>query len=111
MKELDEVEKYIYVLIEEDVSKLDIIMREMEIVQEYVSDAKNFLTEEDDLKFNYDREQAATEEMRKVGIQEGIKQNKITMIKAMYQDNTPIEKIAKYSEMSLKEVENILKIS
>ena len=49
---LDEVEKYIYALIEED-----------------------------DLKLNYDREQAAAEEMRKVGIQEGIKQNKITMIK------------------------------
>ena len=43
----------------------------MEIVQEYVSDAKNFLIEEDDLKFNYDRKQAMAEEMRKIGVQEG----------------------------------------
>jgi len=43
------------------------------------------------------------------GIKEGIKQNKIEMIINMYNDNLPIEIISKYSNLSLSEVDNIIK--
>ncbi len=33
------------------------------------------------------------------------------MIKSMYQDKMPLEKIAKYVEMSVKDIKNILKLS
>ena len=81
----------------------------MEIVQEYVSDAKNFLIEEDDLKFNYDREQAMAEEMRKIGVQEGEQKKMTEIVKSLFKNNVSIEIIAKSTNLSIIEIENILK--
>ena len=81
----------------------------MEIVQEYVSDAKNFLIEEDDLKFNYDREQAMAEEMRKIGVQEGEQKKMTEIVKSLFKNNVSIDTIAKSTNLSIIEIENILK--
>ena len=77
-------------------------------MQEYVSDAKNFLIEEDDLKFNYDREQAMAEEMRKIGVQEGKKKKMTEIVKSLFKNNVSIEIIAKSTNLSIIEIENIL---
>ncbi len=77
---LDEIEKFIYAQIEEDNEKLDSLM--MDIVKEYVSDATSLSNNDDDLKFNYDRELAAREELQYVweerafdrGLERGLKQ-------------------------------------
>ena len=81
----------------------------MEIVQEYVSDAKNFLIEEDDLKFNYDRKQAMAEEMRKIGSQEGEQKKMTEIVKSLFKNNVSIDTIAKSTNLSIIEIENILK--
>lgn len=120
IKGLDEIEKFIYAQIEEDNEKLDSLMREMNIVKEYVEDASFVTNNDDDLKFNYDRTLAAAEEMQTVweeeafdrglkrGLEKGIEQGKIDIIKAMYQDKMSLDKIAKYAKVSLKDIENIL---
>lgn len=114
VESLDEIEKFIYALIEEEEGKLSEIIKEMPIVEEYVSDAKNILTEEEELKFNYDREQAAAEEMHRIGILEGIEQGKektaIDMIKAMYTKGATIEFISSCSELSIEKVKEILEV-
>ena len=118
---LDEIEKFIYAQIEEDNDKLDSLMREMEIVKEYVSDATSLTNNDDDLKFNYDRELATREELQYVweekafdrGLKQGIeqaKQEKIAMIKAMFAKDLTIEFIADCVNMSIKDIKNILGI-
>ena len=42
------------------------------------------------------------------GIKEGIEQNRCEMIINMYKDKMPIETIAKYSNLSIKEIKNII---
>lgn len=111
---LDEIEKFIYALIEENEEKLSEIIKEMPIVKEYVKDAKNFLTEEEELKFNYDREQAMAEEMHKIGVLEGIEQGKekttIDLIKNMYANGVSIDIIAKSAKLSIDEVKGYLNV-
>ena len=83
-------------------------------MKEYVKDAKNFLTEEEELKFNYDREQAMAEEMHKIGVLEGIEQGKekttIDLIKNMYANGVSIDIIAKSAKLSIDEVKGYLNV-
>lgn len=51
----------------------------------------------------------ACNEEKKEGIQEGVQQGKIQMIKGMHELGVPIETIAKASKLSIKEVEDILR--
>ncbi len=121
IEELDEIEKFIYAQIEEDNDKLDSLMREMKIVKEYVSDATSLTNNDDDLKFNYDRELATREELQYVweekafdrGLKQGIeqaKQEKIVMIKAMYTKDISIEDIASIAELDVSKIKEILGI-
>ena len=115
IEELDEIEKFIYAQIEEDNEKLD------SLVKEYVSDATSLTNNDDDLKFNYDRELAAREELQYVweekafdrGLKQGIeqaKQEKIVMIKAMYTKDISIEDIASIAELDVSKIKEILGI-
>ncbi|HDR5276885.1 TPA: hypothetical protein QCS28_004167 [Bacillus thuringiensis] len=46
--------------------------------------------------------------MKQEGIQEGVQQGKIQMIKGMHELGVPLETIAKASKLSVDEVERIL---
>lgn len=47
--------------------------------------------------------------MKAEGIQEGVQQGKIQMIKDMYELGVPIETITKASKLSIEEVQHILR--
>lgn len=123
---LDEMKKFIYALIVENNEKLDSLIKEMEIVKEYVSDASSITNNDDDLKFNYDRELAAREELQyvfeeegfekglerglKQGIEQGIEQEKTAMIKSLFKNNVSIDIIAQSTDMSIEKIKQILEV-
>lgn len=53
----------------------------------------------------------AHNEGKKEGIQDGIQQEKIQMIKSMHELGVQVEIIAKASKLSIKEVEHILRVN
>lgn len=57
IKSLDELEKFIYAVIEDDKSKIKDLIKKMPMLKEYVNDAKEESMNED-LLFAYDHEKA-----------------------------------------------------
>lgn len=51
------------------------------------------------------------EQGREEGIEQGIEQNKKEMILSMLKDNVPLDKISKYANISVEEVEKIINTS
>lgn len=45
------------------------------------------------------------------GLEQGIEQNKKEMILSMFKDNVPLDKISKYANISVEEVEKIINTS
>lgn len=118
IESLDEIEKFIYALIEVDEDKLKDLMKEIKIVKEYVNEAKE-VSMSDEILESYDHEKANMDQHyiygKEEGLQEGIKQGKkeekIDLIKSMYKNDASLEFISQVSNLSVEEVKRILEIS
>lgn len=111
IESLNDIEKFIYSLIEIDIKKLDKIIKEVPIVKEYVNEAKEVI-EEPFFGEAYDHEKANNEQWYKDGYEEGEQKGKlektIEMIKSLYVNKVSIEAIAKSSHLSVEEVKKII---
>lgn len=109
IKSLDELEKFIYAVIEDDKSKIEDLIKEMPMLEEYVNDAKEVSMDED-LLFAYDHEKANKEQWYNDGVKKGEKQTQIEMIKAMYANEVDIGIIAKCANLPITEIKTILNL-
>lgn len=116
VENLDEKEKYLYALVEEDEEKLKSLMKEMPIVKEYVNEAKE-VSKDEELLVSYDHEQANMEQRYIYGFEDGIekgiekgkKENQIEFIKSLYEKKVSLDIIAECAKLSIEEVQKILK--
>ena len=117
VESLTEREKYYYALYEKNIKKLDKIMEEVPIVKEYVKEAME-VVENPIFGEAYDHEKANMEQSYEDGYEKGIekgilegeKKTKVDMIKTMYKNKLTIDVIATSTELSIKEVKEILEI-
>lgn len=117
----EEQEKYKYIrMLDLDkenlkIQKGDKIMEEYEKALSKLNNDEEFrtlLTEEEDAENCYRSDLELAEEKGietgiEKGKQEGIKQNSINIAKKMLDNNEPIEKIIKYSNLTKEEIENL----
>lgn len=113
VKSLNEVEKYLYALVEDDESKLKSIMEEMPMAKKYVEEAKE-VSHDDNIYESYDHEQASLEQKYIYGYEDGeengAKKSKIEMVKAFYENGASLGLISKSTKLSIAEVKEILNI-
>ena len=105
IESLSESEKFIYAVIEDDNSKINKLIKEMPMLEEYVNIAKE-VSNSEDLRFIYDRDKVNKEQSFKEGKEEAI----IEMIKKMYENGATLEIMAKRADYDLDEIKSILEI-
>ena len=113
IESLTELEKYTYSLVERDIEKLDKIMKKVAIVREYIEEAKEVI-KEPIFGEAYDYEKASNEQWYQDGIEQGIKQGeektKIDMIKSLFKNGATLNLISKSTNLSIKQVKEILNV-
>lgn len=114
IESLSELEKFIYSMLEENITKLDKIMEELPMVKEYVKEAKEVI-KESIFGEAYNHEQANNEQWYQDGMEQGIEQGKkektIDIIKSLFKNDVSLELISKSVNLSIEEIKNILEIS
>lgn len=112
VESLNELEKFIYAIVEDDVSKIEDLLKEMPMLEDYVRDAKK-VSSEDVLLESYDHERATVEQSYLDGMEQGLKkgkdESKIEMIKYFYKNGANIELISKSAQMNSDEIQDIVK--
>ena len=113
-----EVDKYKYILMlnksEEELESFypgdEIIKDYGEALMKYKSEGfiYPYTTDEEKEMIHNTEKQLAYDEGVDAGIKEGIEQNKIEMVKNFYKIGTPIEDIAKASNLSVEKVREIV---
>ena len=111
---LEEIEKYLFVLIEKDIEESRKIGRNNGIMEEYIDEAIE-VGEVNTLGESYDKEEALREviieQSEKKGIRKGIKEGErkkqIEIAKEMLKDGLDRESIQKYTKLSMDEIVHI----
>ena len=112
---LEEIEKYLFVLIEKDIEESRKIGRNNGIMEEYIDEAIE-VGEVNILGESYDKEVEALREViieqsEKKGIRKGIKEGErkkqIEIAKEMLKDGLDRESIQKYTKLSMDEIVHI----
>ena len=113
IESLTELEKFLYGIHEKDIEKLKRLVEEVEIVREYVSEAIE-VVEDPVFGEAYDHELANMEQSYEDGFEDGVlkgeKKTKIDMIKALFKNGVSLNLISKSTNLSIKQVEEILNI-
>ena len=111
---LEDYEKLLLVFNEEDDEILDMLSEGDDIMKDYINDSKN-ASEKDEVKGMYDKElndemlkKAEIRKNREEAYNEGIIENKKETALKMIQDNLTLDVVAKYTGLSLEEL-NVLK--
>jgi predicted transposase/invertase (TIGR01784 family) len=106
IKSLTEAEKYIYGLIQKDISISEEIGKEINIMKEFTKEIQEVMKEEN-FGESYDKEWA----LKDLGRLEGIKEGKIKGIeevaKNLIKSGFDIETVSKNTNLSIKEVEEL----
>lgn len=118
IESLTELEKFLYGIHEKDIEKLKMIVEEVEIVREYVSEAIE-VVEDPVFGEAYDHELAnmcqsyedGFEDGTKRGLEQGKQEKTIEMIKAMHVKKISLEDIASIVSLSIPKVKQILDIT
>lgn len=110
IKSLDEFEKFIYAVIEDNEKNLEDLIKEMPMLEEYVDEARYASKSDDELLFAYDHEKANNDQYFTDGFNDGIQKGKEEMIKSMYENNIPIDIIAKSANLNIEKIKEILDI-
>ena len=105
---LNELEKYLLVLIEPNIEYSKMIGKGIEIMEDYVDDAR-YASSDEGLLRSYDKEQAYKDECYKEGREFGFNEGKIEIAKEMLKDKVEIATIAKYTGLTIEEIHEISK--
>ena len=95
--------------------KLELVYREDELMKDVIEEAKRVAGYEkmdlyiSDEEMRKQDEEFFREEGYKLGIEKGIEQGKVEIARNMYKENVPIELISKYTNMSIDELNRLLK--
>lgn len=106
IESLTELEKFLYGVHEKDIEKLKRLVEEVEIVKEYVREAKE-VVEDPVFGEAYDHELANMEQ----SYEDGFEDAKQEMIKAMYAKKISLEDIANIVSLSIPKVKQVLDIT
>lgn len=80
------------------------------MLEEYVDEARYASKSDDELLFAYDHEKANNDQYFTDGFNDGIQKGKEEMIKSMYENNIPIDIIAKSANLNIEKIKEILDI-
>ena len=105
IESLDEKEKYLYALVEQDISKLEKIGGDI-VMEEYIKEAEE-VSFESGLGESYDKEWALKDQAYRDGKEEGTVNEKKAIAKSMLKDNIQTEQISKYTGLSKEEIETL----
>ena len=109
IESLDEKEKYLYALVEQNISKLE-KLGENNIMKEYIKEAEEVCF---DTGFgeSYDKERALREQEYNYGLDDGIKQGSLDksleIAKSMLEKNMDIELISELTNLSKEKIEEL----
>ena len=109
IENLDEREKYLYALVEQNISKLE-KLGEDNIMKEYIKEAEEVCF---DTGFgeSYDKERALREQEYNYGLDDGIKQGSLDksleIAKSMLEKNMDIELISELTNLSKEKIEEL----
>ena len=117
-KDEKEIDKYKYlIMLDLNLEELKILSKRDRLVKKYMMDVeivncnpafRMYMSEEEDRRKCYNSEiSIATKKGLERGLKKGAKKNAIETIKRMLADNVPIENIAKYTNLSIEEVDSL----
>ena len=100
------LEKLLYIFVCNDKEVLEKIYKGDEIMKKVVEKVST-LTDDFANELYYDREEIINEYSYDLGVEEGIEQRNIEIVKAMINENESIDKIIKYTGLTKEEVDEI----
>ena len=99
---LNELEKYLLMIYEDDIEETKKLKGDLPIMKEYMSDAID-ASHDKNIREIYDKELLVQEVYK----EEAVKETKLEIARNMLKDNLPIETISKYTNLTIDEINSL----